>query len=393
LRRKFAHSIVLDSPLAIATKGIGLIQFSGGATPEPYFPGQERVPPLMANPVGGFEQFRTAWRQALEDPKLVRFFRSKLPESLNDLQGFDRDEPFAKETSLLSPFIYDAVLALGLSMCRASTSSEQGVSGKQIYEQFLVTEFEGASGRILFDNVTGTRDYLTHSFVLNNVRAYHEDGENDDGMQRFSMYPSQVYTKGQWVNVGDNEFIFADGTTTPPPALPPVNEDKNYIGNSGRATGYALMGIVMALSIASMIWTIVRRNERVVRSSQPLFLFLVSLGSFIMASTIVPLSAEESFTSNLDGLDKACTAIQWLYVMGAIVAFSPLFAKTRGIHQVRFWNVVCGSMEGRKQNANQLSSVVCHRHIQNPSWTLSTSLPVTFLELLPSSLQPTLLSC
>jgi hypothetical protein len=379
--------------LAIATKGIGLIQLAGGTTPEPYLPGQERLPPLMENPVGGFEQFRTAWRHALEDPELVQYFRSKLPESLNDMQDFDRDEAFAKETTLLSPFIYDAVLALGLSMCRASTSSEQGVSGTQIYEQFLVTDFEGASGRVVFDNVTGTRDFLTHSFVLNNVRVYQNDEEKDDGMQHFSMYPAQVYNQGQWVNVGENEFLFADGTTTPPPALPPVKEDKNYIGTSGRATGYALMGIVMVLSITSMIWTIVRRNERVVRSSQPLFLFLVSLGSFIMASTIVPLSAEESFTSNLDGLDKACQAMPWLYVMGAIVAFSALFAKTRGIHQVRFRNVVCGSMDGRKQNADQLAFVVCHRHITSPSWTSSTSLPMIFLERLSSSWQPTLLSC
>jgi hypothetical protein len=48
------------------------------------------------------------------------------------------------------------------------------------------------------------------SLVLNNVcaGAYHQD-DNDkkgNGMQRFSLYPLQVWDhQGQWVDVGDNE--------------------------------------------------------------------------------------------------------------------------------------------------------------------------------------------
>jgi hypothetical protein len=39
-------------------------------------------------------------------------------------------------------------------------------------------------------------------------------------------------------------------------------------------------------------------------------------------------------TSNLNELDEACQAMPWLYIMVAIVAFSALFAKKRGIFEM-----------------------------------------------------------
>ena len=75
-------------------------------------------------------------------------------------------------------------------------------------------------------------------------------------------------------------------------------------------------------------------KERVVSSSQPLFLVLVSVGSFVMISAIIPLSYDEMVTEDESVLDRACMAGPWLYIIGAIIAFSALFAKTHGIHKV-----------------------------------------------------------
>ena len=69
-------------------------------------------------------------------------------------------------------------------------------------------------------------------------------------------------------------------------------------------------------------------------SSQPLFLVLVSLGSFVMVSAIIPLSYDETVSSDISVLDSACMAGPWLYIIGAVIAFSAQFAKTRGIHKV-----------------------------------------------------------
>ena len=339
--------------MAAATPGVGLIQFAGGVSPEPYLPGEERLPPLNENPVTGFEKFRTAWREALNDEHMVAYFRSKLPTSLEEFysDSFDRNEPFSVEPSIHSPFIYDAVMGLGVAICRAlahmddadpdadstPTSSIRSITGEQIYQEFRNLDIEGASGRVKITNTTGTRDYLTHAFVLYNVRPHEtSDIEESDGNARYDIYPSSVYENGEWVKIPGNEFIYADGTTTPPDALPPVKEDMNYIGPSGRAIGYILMGIVMILSIVSVVWLFLFREERVVRSSQPLFLLMVSVGSFVMATTIFTLSVEEGVLSD-SGLDSACQANIWLYLIGGIIAFSALLAKTRGIHQVQFY--------------------------------------------------------
>jgi hypothetical protein len=130
--------------------------------------------------------------------------------------------------------------------------------------------------------------------------------------------------------------VFADNTTTPPDSLPPVQEDKHYIGKIGRAIGYTLVGIVTVSVFASFVWLAWNAKERAVRSSQPIFLGMVSVGSFIMASTIIPMSFdEETVVDSVEGLNKACQAAPWLYLMGSIVVFSALFAKTRAIYQVR----------------------------------------------------------
>lgn len=320
--------------MAEVTNGIGLIQFAAGVEPEPYLPGQERIPPLQDPPTSSFERFRTAWRTAIQDEQLIAYVRSKLPSSLNQIPGYDAHAPFSPEATILSPFIYDAIMALGLSMCRAG-SNTQFFTGTNIYDDFLTLTFDGASGHVVFDNVTGTRLYKTHDFILFNVRSYTPSAP---GRAQFAIYPSLVYQDALWETVGstaENEFIFADGTTVCPPSLPPVQENYNFIGSTGRAIGYSFMGLVQLGSIVAVIWLGWNRKERAIRSSQPLFLFMVATGAFIMATAILPLSGEETLIpNNLKGLDRCCMAVPWLYLVGAAIAFSALFAKTRGIHQV-----------------------------------------------------------
>ena len=66
--------------------------------------------------------------------------------------------------------------------------------------------------------------------------------------------------------------------------------------------------------------------RRVVRSSQPIFLCLISSGVALMALGIVPLSIE--------GSDAACMATPWLLFLGFTLTFSALFTKTYRINQI-----------------------------------------------------------
>ena len=152
-------------------------------------------------------------------------------------------------------------------------------------------------------------------------------------MVTFRLVPTSYYLNG-WkpIPVDGQMFQYGNGGTTAPASLPSPDFNYNYIGDTGRAIGYTLMGIVVAIALASMVWLVWFQNERVVRSSQPLFLFLVSFGALMMGSTIVPLSLEEPLSDY--SLDVACMAAPWLYVSGAVIVFSALLAKTRGVHQV-----------------------------------------------------------
>lgn len=322
------------SAVAKASNGVGILQFAGGLTPDPWLYGVERIPALVSNPTSGYERFRAAWRESLQDPKWVAYVQSKYPATLVEegTIGWDPLEPLLPEPPSTASFVYDAVFSLGMAMCMSGNSTHSHITGSEIYETFLSTNYEGASGLVTIDNSTGTREH--HPYVLNNVLA-HDTFVSEDGteMTSFAIYPSKIFEEGKdWTTVRD--FEFADGTTTPPLSLPKVQHDRNYVGNAERAIGYTLMSIVMVSCIATWVWLAVNAEERVVRSSQPIFLIMVSLGSFIMALTIYPMGMEETTLATENALDMACQAVPWVYMSGAIIAFAALFAKTRAMYQV-----------------------------------------------------------
>jgi len=286
--------------------------------------------PLEDPPTTGFQKLRTAWREALADPGFDAYVRAKLPESLKNISGFDPDEEFSPEPSQWSPMTYDAVFGLGLSMCRAGKAVEF-FTGRDIFDQFRNLTFDGTSGKVVIMPETGTRNYTTLTYVLWNVQNY--DKLDEQGRVQFQLAPTNYHQDGTWKPVEGIPFIYGDNSTDVPNSLPPVNMDPNYIGNAGRVVGYILMSIVMLCAIAAFVWLCWFHSNKVVLSAQPLFLLMVCVGALVMASTIVPLSLQEPISEA--GLDIACMASPWLYVVGSTITFSPLFAKTRGIHNVR----------------------------------------------------------
>jgi 7 transmembrane sweet-taste receptor of 3 GCPR len=129
--------------------------------------------------------------------------------------------------------------------------------------------------------------------------------------------------------------VYASGSTAPPDSLPPVQVQNNYVGPVGRAVGYTFMAITLLSSILSVGWLFYYRDTYVVVSSQPLFLLMISVGTFIMAITILPLGFEELVIDNDAALSHACMAVPWLYVSGASFPLSAVLAKIRGVHKVR----------------------------------------------------------
>jgi hypothetical protein len=324
-------NLTAESPLSQAFHGAGLIQMQGGLSTESIVPesGDETATTVTPKkPTSGFDLFRASWREALIDPQFIEYVRTKLPDALANVSGFDRGADFAGDPGAFRNFLYDAITGFGLAMCQAGESSTF-FSGEEIYDEFRNLDFVGASGEVRI--VNGTRDFRTISFVTWNPRIRSVD---EDGDSLIEFVPSLRFDNDIWREIPGNGFVFTGGTDQAPGSLPDPDMDYNYIGKPGRTTGYILMGITVVSSLVSLIWLVCNLHEHVVDSSQPLFLFMVSIGSLIMAATIVPLSLEETVVDNITGLDKACMAAPWLYIIGANVTLSALLAKTRAVFMV-----------------------------------------------------------
>ena len=102
-------------------------------------------------------------------------------------------------------------------------------------------------------------------------------------------------------------------------------ENFNHLG-SIRAVGITLMAIAMVLAIFFSAWTFINRKHRIVSLSQPIFLHIICTGTFVMASSIIPRSIDDSIASER-GCNVACMAVPWLLSLGFAITFSALFAK------------------------------------------------------------------
>ncbi|KAG7368674.1 7 transmembrane sweet-taste receptor of 3 GCPR [Nitzschia inconspicua] len=111
------------------------------------------------------------------------------------------------------------------------------------------------------------------------------------------------------------------------------NSNLNQLGNGIRGYGFAIASLTMVLAGIFAFWSYKNRLSPVVKASQPLFLILICLGVFVMASSIFPMAMDDGFASE-EACDKACMAIPWLMSMGWSILFAALYAKLRRLNIV-----------------------------------------------------------
>lgn len=278
----------------------------------------------------------------LNNPQDIDYLQSKYP-TYPDEPDYNvpliKDDPefFQRASSAVVPFVYDAAIALGLAACDA-TKDETYFDGQTHFESFKQLEFEGATGMNIYDTQTGTRVALTARFTLLN---FVEDPDASDGdIIRFKTLETDVFESGVWREV--HPLVFNDGRTVGPPDLPQVALDLNYIGTPLRWLGFAMSGLIITLSLAFSLWTHVYRNARVVRASQPVFLYVITAGTMLMGASIVPLSLDDEAVST-DTCTVLCMVMPWLFCFGWVLSFSALYTKTSRVniilHQPRFQRV------------------------------------------------------
>ncbi|CAB9525773.1 Gamma-aminobutyric acid (GABA) B receptor [Seminavis robusta] len=236
---------------------------------------------------------------------------------------------------------YDAIISLGVAACNASNNLPDQFSGPELYDVLRKTDFLGVSGHVQFDPITGSR-------LPQNVRYSIEYVTRSE--ERSDMYFERFDSNIVAIVLDDNltslyPFVYNDGTTNLPAALPPIADVELHLLSGGaQAVGFCLAGLVMLCSVVCFAWTLRNKEKYIVRAGQPYFLCQLCVGAFVMCSAVFPWSlplstpihthAERinddhwSDVENTSGLDAACLSHLWLIAVGFSIGSSALASKS-----------------------------------------------------------------
>ena len=143
-------------------------------------------------------------------------------------------------------------------------------------------------------------------------------------MISFKATPTSFYNvkKLKWKRYGDedNEFVFSDATTVSPHEIPEAEHNYNRLGPGVRGACLTLSAIAIVLSIGFIVFTFVKKEDKVIKAAQPTFLIMLCVGCLLMATTIIPASMDDA-TASTTGCNVACMSKIWLFACGFCVCF------------------------------------------------------------------------
>ncbi len=340
------------SDLIQATKGASVLKAEGGIAGLPIF-----------------DSFYKSWKET--DQESAEFIDTKLPTYENNPSfKFSKTTDIIQKSAPGTPaaFHYDAAIALGLAACNGLNNGK--LDGVTHFEAFKNSTFEGISGQITIDKVTGSRTAKSALFQLTNMLP---SNEIIDGKMRFNPIMSELYQEGKWITV--TPYTYSDGATNPHPDLPLFETDYLYIYLSLRIIVLLLSSIAIILSIVCAIWTWSRRRGKVVRASQPEFLFIICSGTLMMGASMIPLSLDDEIISS--GGDVVCMAFPWLFCVGFSFSFSALFSKTWRLNKLFYNPAMCRKKVTAKEVIYPLLILVTSNIIILVIWTILSPLKWT----------------
>ncbi|CAB9523211.1 Metabotropic glutamate receptor-like protein E [Seminavis robusta] len=299
----YAYDAATEGDLAAATSGMGVISLN--------------IPHNQA--------FDEAWSMLEGNRAIKDYFVQKHSPLLNFSEFQFYDAP-----TYWDYLQYDAVMALGFAACEAQ---QEFFTGSQLFDSMMKTLFRGASGVVEFDANTGTRKTSSLAYKVTNVVARPPDANGKIYFDTADTRIQDPSLNNSWILIpGAPAYVYSDGTTTAPPALPLLEENQNLIGVGILVTGLVLGIMCVVLSALSAAWVRLYRDSQAARMAQPFFLFIICLGTFLMALAVIPMSFQEPMPKAV--LDAGCMSIPWLFSSGFVIAFSALLSKTLRIYQL-----------------------------------------------------------
>jgi hypothetical protein len=155
-------------------------------------------------------------------------------------------------------FNYDAAMAICIACCEAK---QDFFTASDLYESMLSTKFEGVTGQVEFDNMTGTRYLSKVQYKIFTSFSYRDP--KDDARIRFRSTESAIIdllspSGGEVMVVAP--FVYADNTTYQPISLPLQKVYLNFLPAWALGIGLGFCGVMMVMSVAWAVWTYVYRE-------------------------------------------------------------------------------------------------------------------------------------
>ncbi len=212
----------------------------------------------------------------------------------------------------VAAFSYDCVYAMAIATCNGE--------GNDALLGLPTVNFEGASGEVRFAKDSGARDpdsaYMTAS-----------EFEFDPTEPSSSMFKLKYEFSGKWSDLdGEAQLspiaMESDATFT---ELVPVEIKEIRVDPSVEIIILAVAAFVIASGVLFTIWTMINHNTKIIRRSQPQFLYILSTGCILSGFVPIVITMESSQT---------CQTAWMLYAVGFSISIGSLSAKT-----LRVWRI------------------------------------------------------
>ena len=218
-------------------------------------------------------------------------------------------------------------MGIALAACK---QEKRRFAGRDLLKTLREQQFQGASGLVKVNNKTGTREPDGLQYTITNVAIDWEKSNDTSIMFQINTgivvdFPNTLTQTGQ-------AFVYAGNSTIAPPSLPLFQEELNKIDSGVKIAGLTLCGLVIMMSVGWSLFTVLYRKVAVIQASQPVFLWMMCCGTFIMGCSIVPMSLEEP--TSISGLNIACMSSLWLLSVGFVTSFAALFSKLYRLNKV-----------------------------------------------------------
>jgi Receptor family ligand binding region len=286
-----------NSPLYHAYRGVGSIEASGG------LPGNSQYDLFAEQLLQLKQEFLESTTHPLR--QLLPYYHHhdrQEEEQSSALMDLLQDEAFLNPLADgRVPMIYEAAIMLGVAACQAATyvtidededdedsssssSTFLHLDGQRFFDTLVnnVT-LDGMSGLVTLDPQTGSRVANSTLFRLVNMVVQEDDDNNGDSdMVQLTPVDSRLFTEGRWQTL--QPYVYNDGTTRQPLDIPPAELEPNHIDPYIRGISLTFAVLAIGLAVYLLAWTFYKRNTRIVRASQPMFLYLVCVGSILLGT-------------------------------------------------------------------------------------------------------------